>query len=446
MALVRPDEDARLRGQALAGGDAYHLWREVLRHLALQVSLDEHEASTLGSLLPELPRLLERAIAAPQTLEPTGARLRLFHVIGDLLARLPDTTLLLLEDLQWADAESLALLSHLQSDLERRPHLLVATRHEDDGSQTPLQLLTLQRLRLPRLLRPEMEALCLSMLGEAAKNRELLDLVAAESEGNVYFIVEVMRALAAESGSLADIGSGGLPRRLMAGGITQVLGRRLARAPASARPLLELAAVAGRELDLRLLSQRLPDTAAQLAALADVGLIELYLQRWRFSHDKLREQVCDSLSPEEQIRLHRDIAAALEAVYPDDTGQAAQIARHSQQAHDLQKAARYYRIAGGFLASPTGASVARRGWRRSCDGASPTPSGCACRKSTPALSSGWVSSPRVARVHPSCPKARSPTCKPPSASMKGREPLAWSHAFTALSARRSSDGAREGKD
>ena len=53
---------------------------------------------------------------------------------------------------------------------------------------------------------------------------DLLDRVAAETEGNAYFIVEVMRALAAERGSLAEVGIGRLPERLLAGRIEQVLG------------------------------------------------------------------------------------------------------------------------------------------------------------------------------------------------------------------------------
>ena len=335
-----------LRGQARTGGDAYHLWLDVLKLLALQVSLDELEAGTLGSLLPELPMLLECEVVAPPALDPSGARLRLFHVVGELLARLPETTLVLLEDLQWADSESLALLSHLCSGISRRALLLVASHREDEGSHTVETLPQLRKLRLPRLQRKEMEELCASMIGRSARHRELLDLVAAETEGNAYFIVEVMRALAAESGSLADIGMSGLPQRLFAGGIQEVLERRLSRAPGSARPLLQLAAVAGRELDPSLLSHLLPDIEAQLRALLDVGLIELYMQRWRFSHDKLRERVCDSLSPDDRHALHRRIAGALEAVYPADTGRAAQVAMHYREAREPVMAAHFYAIAG----------------------------------------------------------------------------------------------------
>lgn len=335
-----------LRGQAMPGGDAYHLWREVLKLLALQVPLDDLEAGILSRLLPELPMLLESAVLAPQALDPSGARLRLFHVVEALLARLPGTALVMLEDLQWADSESLALLSHLASGVSGRALLLIATYREEEGPQTAAALPQLRKLRLPRLDRREMEQLCESMLGPIARNRALVDRVATETEGNAYFIVEVMRALAAERGSLAEIGIGGLPERLFAGGIAQVLDRRLSRAPAAARPLLQLSAIAGRELDPRLLAQLLPDIEAQISALADVGLLELHLQRWQFSHDKLRERVRDSLSGDDRKRLHQRIAEALVQVYPGDESRLAQVAIHYREAHEPIKAAHFYALSG----------------------------------------------------------------------------------------------------
>ena len=254
---------------------------------ALQVSLDELEAGTLGSLLPELPMLLECEVVAPPALDPSGARLRLFHVVGELLARLPETTLVLLEDLQWADSESLALLSHLCSGISRRALLLVASHREDEGSHTVETLPQLRKLRLPRLQRKEMEELCASMIGRSARHRELLDLVAAETEGNAYFIVEVMRALAAEAGTLAAVGRLLPPAQVTAGGVRTVLQRRLQRVPAAAQPLLLRAAVAGRQLDLALLGSLERDLERWLHTAAAAGVLELYEERWRFSHDKI---------------------------------------------------------------------------------------------------------------------------------------------------------------
>lgn len=335
-----------LRGQAKVSGDAYHLWLDVLRLIVLQVSLSQTELGVLTTVIPELPQILDCPVCSPPQLDPAAARLRLFHIIHDIWARLPGCSLLLLEDVQWADAESLALLSHLLGDVGKRAQLIVVTHRENEGSLPASIVAQLNRLHLPRLERAEIADLCQSMLGRAQIANELLDLVVTETEGNAYFIVEVMRVLAAETGSLADIGSARLPQRLFAGGIAEVLERRVARAPAEAQPLLLLAAVAGRDLDSSLLSHVLPNADAQLRALADVGLIELCMQHFRFSHDRLRERVQESLRPEQRQQLHRQVAAAMEALYAHDVAHAAQTAYHYRQGNELAKAAHYYTVAG----------------------------------------------------------------------------------------------------
>lgn len=334
------------RGQAMAGAAAYSLWQDVLRLLSLQVPLSELEASVIGTLLPDLQTLLECEVSIPLSMDPPSARLRLFHILDEILLRLPETVLVLLEDLQWADSESLALLSHLISGAAARRLLIVATYRKDEAAGLARTLPQMRELQLSRFGRFEMEALCQSMLGRAGQDSQLLELVATETEGNAYFIVEAMRALAAEAGSLANIGQSELPQRIFAGGIDKVLERRLSRAPASAQPLLHLAAASGRELDLSLLSHLLPDAEVQAHELADVGLLELYMQRWRFSHDKLREKVCASLKPGERTKLHGRLAQSLEHLYPDDPGRASQIAFHYREAQEHSKAAHFYGLAG----------------------------------------------------------------------------------------------------
>ena len=84
-----------------------------------------------------------------------------------------------------------------------------------------------------------------------------------------------------------------LPDRVLAGGVQEVIQRRLGRVPASARPLLQLAAVAGRELDLGVVRGMAPDTDLDgwLAACAHAAVLEVSGERWRFAHDKLREGI-----------------------------------------------------------------------------------------------------------------------------------------------------------
>ncbi len=334
------------RGQAMPGGAAYHLWQDVLKIVALQVPLSELEASVLGTILPDLSMLLERPVAAPQELDAPSARLRLLHVVGEALERLGQTALLLLDDLQWADTESLNLLSHITRSPAARRLLIIATYREEEAPRLAQTLSQLQKLQLHRLTTKDMEVLCESMLGSAGEDKALVDWIARETEGNTYFIVEVMRALAAESGSLANIGRSGLPQRVFAGGVEQVLERRLARVPEVARPLLHLAAVAGRQLDVPLMTCLLPDAETQIRELADVGVLELHMQSWRFSHDKLRDRVGVTLDQATSQALHGRLAQGLEQVYPGEPSHAQQLARHYREALQLAAAARCYRLAG----------------------------------------------------------------------------------------------------
>src|SRR5579864_9198264 len=104
----------------------------------------------------------------------------------------------------------------------------------------------MQVIKLERLTGEGIAQLGVSMLGDAGRRPEVLELLKKETEGNVFFLVEVVRALAEQAGRLSDIGQATLPRHVFAGGVQLVIEQRLKRVPDNARPLLNLAAVAGR--------------------------------------------------------------------------------------------------------------------------------------------------------------------------------------------------------
>src|SRR5262249_40614186 len=161
-------------------------------------------------------------------------------------------------------------------------------------------------------------------------------LLQRETEGNVFFIVEVMRTLAEESGTLQDIGLVTLPDHIFAGGIHQVVRRRLERVPVEARRLLKLAAIAGRRLDLALMLTLDSDEKLDiwLDACVEASVLELVDGHWRFTHDKLREAVLADMTAAEQAALHREVALMLEKLYPDHPEQAARLSYHWNLAGD----------------------------------------------------------------------------------------------------------------
>lgn len=335
------------RGQAVsAGGSAYQIWREVLRPLCLAVPCSDLEASVLGTLLPDLPMLLEREVQPPAELEASAAQARLHRVILSVLSRQVQPVLLLLEDLQWADAESLALLRHIARGISSRQLMIAATAREEESPRLPRELPELQVLALPRLSSTNLRRLCESMLGPAGSSSELLKLMQSETEGNAYFAVEVIRALAEESGSLEGIFRQSLPARVLTGGIQQVLRRRLRQVPAAAQPLLRLSAVAGRQLDLALLQKLFREAEQLVQSGAAAGVLEMSGDTWRFSHDKLREFLLADIRDDEARALHELLAETLDDEGLEDPERSARVAYHYREAQRPSEAAYHYMLAG----------------------------------------------------------------------------------------------------
>ena len=264
------------------------------------VSVPELDASVLKSVLPDLEVLLERPIADAPALSPQAASLRLVHVIESLLLRQTEPLLLLLEDLHWADAESLSLLRRLAPACRQRPILIVASYRDDERPSLPQELPDCPVLKLARLSAAGITELCQSILGPAGCTAELVQFLEAETEGNIFFVIEVMRALAEEAGQLSMVGGERLPKNVLTGGIQAIVHRRLVRLPPEALPLLRLAAVAGRLLDLAVLRRCEPRLEPWLYLAAEAAVLEAVDQTWRFAHDKIRESLLLELGPAER--------------------------------------------------------------------------------------------------------------------------------------------------
>ena len=120
----------------------------------------------------------------------------------------------------------------------------------------------------------------------------------------------------------------------------------MSRVPDAAQGLLKWAAVAGRELDTDLLRTRFIGIEALLEACADAAVLEIADGKWRFSHDKLRESLLSTLPTDEIPRLNREVAEAIELVYPHDDRRAAVLCEHWATANVPEKEAHYARLAG----------------------------------------------------------------------------------------------------
>ena len=342
-----------LRGQGVVGGGlAYQLWRDPLRRLALTVDFSVQEAGILKPVVPDIGALL--GCDVPDALElggQAGEQRLLTAIIGTFL-RHKAPTLLILEDLHWTK-ESLNVLGQLVPLVATLPLLIVGSYRDDETPDLPDRLPGTRVIELERLSEREITELSGSMLGEVGRQAPVLALLQRETEGNAFFLVEVVRALAQEADRLSDVSLVSLPVRIFPRGIKTIVLRRLERVPAEARSLLHLAAVAGREIDPKLVSAldgqvKLSDW---LSVCANAAVLEFRDGRWRFAHDKLREGLLDTLDEAQRVDAHRRVAAAIESAYPGDPDQAAALAGHWAAIGDRRHERHYATLAGQHAAA-----------------------------------------------------------------------------------------------
>lgn len=206
-----------------------------------------------------------------------------------------------------------------------------------------------------------MTALSASILGEVGRRPDIVTLLLRETAGNAFFVVEVLRDLAQAAGTLGQIGqldTSRLPSEFGSGGVLAVLTRRLGRVPRATRPFLHAAAVFGKELDLNVLAslptELIGSMEEQLTTCAAVAVLEISENRWRFTHDKLREACLRELTEHERKSWHLRIGEAIERAYPHELGRhAAQLGHHFDQADQPARALPYW-LQAGDRATPRG--------------------------------------------------------------------------------------------
>ena len=349
---------AVLRGSGISGTSApYYLWRTPLRRLILSSDLSDFEASVLKELVPDIGGLLGRPVREAAPLKDDAQRRRLCQTVIDVLSRRAVPTLLILEDLQWT-FESRDILKALLPLLDDLPLLVIGSYRNDEQPDLPADFPGAQPISLGRFSAEQTAQLGQSMLGQV--NPAVLELLQRETEGNAFFIVETVRVLAEEAGRLSAISALDLPERVFAGGVRQVVQRRLNRVPENARAVLRLAAVAGRQIDLELLrALGVAEIDSWLEAGANVAVLMVDDGRWQFAHDKLREALLEALTDAEIRDLNRQVAEALESVYGDDASVAPRLMDHWWAAEQFDREAHYTVIAARQALAVSGFAAAR---------------------------------------------------------------------------------------
>ncbi len=350
-ALVRSARVVRNQGVTERAAN-YSLWNPIVRALCLEVELEDSVVSSLKEIAPDIESLLQRTVPKQAGLPPQVVQARLHAAVATLLSMQQQLTVILLEDLQWAGSESLELLAYLSPLVQKMSVVIVGNYREDEATDELRALPAAHHMRLGRLQEKQIARLCESMLGEAGHNPELVKYLKRQTEGNVFFLVETVRALAEQAGELNRIGHQALPEEILTGGIERIIQRRLLQVPAEFSPLLDLAAVAGRRLDLALLerSSGRRDLAGFLMVCANAMVLEAQQGDWQFSHDKIREWIITQQTEAETRRLHQLVAETITALYPEDASHNAALGYHWDKADFPEKAYGYYMKAGAAAA------------------------------------------------------------------------------------------------
>jgi class 3 adenylate cyclase/tetratricopeptide (TPR) repeat protein len=305
-----------------------------------------------------VPAVRERLIDVPEpvALQPDEERMRLLDAMAQLLIVLSSRApvVLVLDDLQWADAATVAMLRHVARFAARNRVLLLGAYR--DADVTPPQPLADALGALPRetnyeqvtlvgLDRTEVEQL-LEAVADQTVSAAFVAAITAETSGNPFFIREVLLHLVEEQKivhheghwtSSLTVDHLGIPQ-----GVRQVIQRRLARLSEAAKSLLR--AAAGFSGSFRL------DLAAGVAGLQeadaldalDEGLAAQLLratsdaESFDFTHALVRHTLYAELISSRQVRLHRQIAETIEQVCGDRAvDHAGEIARHYHQSASL---------------------------------------------------------------------------------------------------------------
>ncbi len=335
-----------LRATAAELDAPYQLWRDLLRRLLLNIDVSDYDAGVLKEIIPNIDELLERPVQLAPALEPEQGRKRILSVIMNAFSQQKQPMLIVLEDLHCARAENLSVLEQLAQVVAGLPLLVVGSYRSDEKLEIAPTLRGLPTVTLKRFAAADTADLTASILGDGAQSKALQEFLHNETEGNVLFIIEVIRALADQAGKLGDIKTSDLPTHLVVEGIQQLLQRRLDRIPATDRDLLQIAALVGREVDLRLLHAAQPaaDLNRWLLTCSDAAVLEVSNERWQFSHDKLRQAVQDGIADKPQT--HRTAAELIEKVYPGAADYAQLLVSLWATAGDRDKERGYAIVAG----------------------------------------------------------------------------------------------------
>lgn len=229
-------------------------------------------------------------------LDGDADRLRVFAAFLELLSAQP--SLVLVEDLHWADDATLDLLRYVGRRIGQTCSLLVGSYRSDEiGPSHPLRGV-IGDLATSRIQRLVPEPLSLDAVRELAGDREI-DVLAlhATTGGNPFYVTEVLAS-----------GQPGVPVT-----VRDAVHARAARLRPSARAILDVAAVAGSRVEPWLLQDLVAAESAAIEECLATGVLRVQDGAFTFRHELARQAILQALTPTRLLSLHRLVLQALQS-------------------------------------------------------------------------------------------------------------------------------------
>lgn len=287
----------------------------------------------LGPLWDVAPQLGSRMLDLIEHVADTN------HLFRHLATELTDParpSVLVFEDVHWADGGTLDLLRFLGRRIGSTRALVLVTYREDEvGDRHPLRTVLGDLATAPEVQRLQLTPLSLSAVrtlaaGTGVDAAELHRLTG----GNPFYVTEVL-------------GSGeiGVPPT-----VADAVLSRASRLPAAARAVLDAAAVIGARVEPALLERVTGAAAGAVDACVSAGMLVLHGGTFAFRHDLARQALLGVIPPLGRIELHRDVLREMRAG-PAGDAELAQLAHHAEEAGDAEAVLEY---------APAAAAAARQ--------------------------------------------------------------------------------------
>ncbi|HEX4187386.1 MAG TPA: AAA family ATPase [Solirubrobacteraceae bacterium] len=361
-------------------GVPYEPWIEACSQLVEHAAREllsthvERHGGELSRLAPDLRRRVSEA-SEPRSSDPETERYLLFSAVAGLLGAVADTVpvCLVLDDMHWADAQSIALLKHIVRAVEQEPLLMIATYRDSElDKDHPLtaaladlrRIEGVQRIALHGLGAEEVAEILTAVAGHELDRDgiELAAQIAEETGGNPFFVSETLRSLRESGAIVLDESTGRWSvdwseRLRLPESVREVVERRVERLGHDARGALTVGAVIGRSFDLEELSAIMDVDESALLDLLEAAVAASLVEesdeqpgRFRFAHALVNQTLYQGLGATRRALMHHRVAEALERLYGAHLGEhLSELALHWRLAAvsvDKAKAADYALRAG----------------------------------------------------------------------------------------------------